>query len=221
MVRRVWIAMVVFSALVCVAQEARGGSAAIDALLQTTLDAKNSHPGDPVTANVLADMKTADGRVIIPKGALFSGKVISATPKSASNNKESAVEITFDTLKFSDGKEYPVAATVQAIQAKLSREDDTPTVGLGAPTRAMGGTNNGGVTSDISAGSGDRERGSVMAETTENYQIGKPMPQKATGVHGIRNVALNVHEATSVISSPKVDVKVPSGSQLLLVVRNR
>ena len=51
-------------------------------------------------------------------------------------------EITFDTLKFSDGKD-PVAATVQAIQTKLSREDGTPTVGLGAPTRAMGGTNNG------------------------------------------------------------------------------
>ena len=219
MFRRVLIATTLLATALCAWAQERGGSAAVDVLLQTSLDAKTSHAGDPVTANVLLDMKATDGRVIIPKGSVFSGKVISAAPKSSAENKESTIEITFDTLKFSNGTEYPVAATVQAIQMNVPKDDNTATVGLGAPTRAMGGTNAGGVTSQIAGG--DREKGTILAENAENYQIGKPMPQKAAGVHGVKNVTLNTHEATSVISSSKSDVKVPSGSQLLLVVRNR
>lgn len=213
--------VVVAIAAICVAaQDARGGSASVDALLQTALDAKTSHAGDPVTANVLLDMKAADGRVIIPRGSMFSGKVVAATPRSESSNRESSLEITFDRLKLSNGQEYPIAATVKAVQLNVPKDSaDTPTIGLGAPAQAMSGTTSGGVTSQIA--SGDRTKGAVIAETTENYQIGKAMPPNATGVHGAKNVTLNAHDANTVLTSSKADVKVPSGSQLLLVVRNR
>jgi hypothetical protein len=198
------------------AQESRGGSTTINATLQTALDARRSQPGDAVRASVLVDMKIGD-RVAIPKGAVFTGKVVSVTPKSSSA-KESTVEIAFDTLTIAENQVYPIAATVQAAIVKAT-EEDTPTVGGGAPTRAMSGTNNGGVTSDISEG--DRERGAVVAEDADVYRMGKVMPTTASGVHGVKNVSLKTNGDSTIISSSKHDVSLPAGTQLLLLVRNR
>lgn len=218
MLRTALIALLAVMTAVCAcAQEARGGSAAIDALLQTSLDSGHNNAGDAVSANVLADMKAADGRVIIPRGSIFSGSVVSATPKAS--GKEASIEISFDKLQFPDGTNFPVAATVQAVLVNVPKDKDAPTVGLGAPTRAMSGTNSGGVTSQIA--NGDRDKGAVIAENSENYQIGKSMPQNTAGVHGSKNVSLRTHDNATVISSTKAEVKIPSGSQLLLVVRNR
>ena len=219
MFRKAFVACLsVCASILAIAQASGGGSAAVDVLLQTPLEASHSHAGDAIVANVLVDMKAADGRVIIPRGSVFSGVVVSATPRS-STSKESSVEISFDKLKFADGSEYPVSATVQAVLVNVPKGNDTPTVGLGAPTRAMSGTNSGGVTSQIA--SGDRDKGAVIAETSENYQIGKAMPAAASGVHGVKNVSLKTHEKGSVIFSSKTEINIASGSQLLLVVRNR
>lgn len=185
-------------------------------MLQTPLDAARNHPGDPVLANVLVDMMIGT-HVAIPKGSLFTGKIVSVTPKSKSS-KESTIEIEFESLKFPDGQVYPISATVQALLVKTPPADEQ-TVGGGAPTRAMSGTNNGGVTSDIE--NGDRERGAVVAENAEHYSLGRVMPANATGVHGVKNVSLKTRDDVSVISSSKHDVKLDSGSQMLLLVRNR
>lgn len=217
MVRRLALLfLAVIFGMAALAQDSRGGTGAINTMLQTPLDAAKNHPGDPVLANVLVDMVIGT-RVAIPKGSLFTGKIVSLTPKSKTS-KESTIEIEFESLKFADGQVFPIAATVQALLVKAPPADEG-TVGGGAPTRAMSGTNNGGVTSDIE--NGDRERGATVAENSENYSLGRIMPANASGVHGVKNVSLKTHDDVSVISSSKRDIKIDSGSQLLLLVRNR
>ena len=214
--RKLLVAVLAVIAVYGYAQESRGGTAAINVMLQTPLDAARNHAGDPVTAEVLVDMKNGD-TVVIPKGALFNGKLVSVTPKSKTS-KVSALEIDFDTLKVSDSVSYPIAATVQALLAK-PEEKDEPTVGGGAPTQAMSGTTTGGVTSAIT--SGDQEKGAIIAQDAQSYHLGKIMPTTASGVHGLKDVSLKTHADTTVISSSKHDVKIAAGTQLLLHVRNR
>jgi len=197
--------------------------------LTTTIDAKKAKPGDPVTAKVSMDLKTNGGEVIVPKDTQIMGHVTEAQARSK-EQKESQVGIAFDRAVLKDG-EIPLPMSIQAVIAPPSNDAKNSGGGQGAP--ATGGNTAtspmGGGRSASAGGAGQTQPSStapnpVPAEGADNQQQGSARPQitgNTQGVIGISNLKLEAGQnATqgSVLSSEKNNVKVESGTMLLLRV---
>ena len=197
--------------------------------LTTTIDAKKAKPGDPVTAKVSMDLKTNGGEVIVPKDTQIVGHVTEAQARSK-EQKESQVGIAFDRAVLKDG-EIPLPMSIQAVIAPPSNDANNSGGGQGAP--ATGGNTAtspmGGGRSASAGGAGQTQPSStapnaVPTEGADNQQQGSARPQitgNTQGVIGISNLKLEAGQnATqgSVLSSEKNNVKVESGTMLLLKV---
>ena len=197
--------------------------------LTTTIDAKKAKPGDPVTATVSMDLKTNGGEVIVPKDTKIMGHVTEAQARSK-EQKESQVGIAFDRAVLKDG-EIPLPMSIQAVIAPPSKDANNSGGGQGAP--ATGGNTAtspmGGGRSASAGGAGQTQPSSTAPNAvptggTDNQQQGSARPQitgNTQGVIGISNLKLEAGQnATqgSVLSSEKNNVKVESGTMLLLKV---
>lgn len=85
--------------------------------MQKTVDAKKAKPGEMFTAKTIYAATLNDGTVV-PKGSLFEGHVVSATPSE--HHSDSTLVVTIDKLKLKDGKEIPVKAVVMNVSSLLS-----------------------------------------------------------------------------------------------------
>ncbi|MFN7928695.1 MAG: hypothetical protein U0Y68_12235 [Blastocatellia bacterium] len=81
--------------------------------LQTSLSTKLNEVGDEVLAVLYEPVRAEDGRVAIPRGTQFFGKV-SQVKRAGKGQKESSLKITFETMLMPYGAEK-VALTVLAI----------------------------------------------------------------------------------------------------------
>jgi hypothetical protein len=102
--------------------------------LQTQISSKLSEVGDAVTATLYEPVRGADGRVAIPRGTEFVGRV---TQVQAAKRPQKAATITivFDAMRLAYGEEK-VAVVVTAIDdfandEKLKSKDDEGKVGAG------------------------------------------------------------------------------------------
>jgi len=81
--------------------------------LQTQLSSKLSEVGDQVTAVLYEPIRSSDGRIAIPRGTEFFGRVTQV--KAAKRpQKEATMTIVFETMRMSYGTEK-VATVVTAI----------------------------------------------------------------------------------------------------------
>lgn len=102
--------------------------------LQNPLSSKLSEVGDTVTATLTDAVRSADGRVAIPRGTEFTGRVTQV--KAAQRpQKEATITIVFDAMQMSYGTER-VAVIVTAIDdygndEKLKSKDSEGKVGAG------------------------------------------------------------------------------------------
>ena len=200
--------------------------------LTKTIDAKKAKPGDEVVAKVTMDLKTNSGEVIVPKDTKVTGHVTEAQARSK-EQKESQVVITFDHASLKSG-DVALPMSIQAVIAPPSNNaNNSPSTGgesTGAPA-AGGGTANpsmgGGRTGSAgNSGQAQPSGGQPNAPTTSTdaQQQGSTRPQitgSTQGVVGISNLKLEAGQnATqgSVLSSEKNNVKVESGTMLLLKV---
>ena len=202
--------------------------------LTKTLDAKKAKPGDPVLAKVTMDMKTDSGEVIVPKDTQVTGHVTAAQARSK-DQKESQLAIAFDHAALKSG-DVSLPMSIQAVIAPPSNN---------ANADSSGGNPGGGGGRDMPASSGNTatsrmgaERSSSNAQTppatpapnavpttsSDTAQGSGPRPPitgSTQGVIGISNLRLEAAQhATqgSVLSSEKNNVKVESGTMLLLKV---
>lgn len=85
--------------------------------LQKTIDAKKAKPGDTFTAKTIYAATLNDGTVV-PKGSLFEGHVVSATPSE--HHGDSTLVVAIDKLRLKKGKEISVKAVIMNASSLLS-----------------------------------------------------------------------------------------------------
>jgi hypothetical protein len=130
--------------------------------LQTRLSSKLSEVNDQVTAVLYEPVNGEDGRVILPRGVEFTGRV-TQVQAAKRPQKEATLTVVFDTMRMSYGTEK-VSVTIMAIDdyandEKLKSKNDEGKVGGGhsggrtARNAGIGG-GIGGLGGIIAAGAG-------------------------------------------------------------------
>ena len=191
----------------------------VPAELVKSLDSKKLKEGDPVTAKVSVDMLSG-GTIVVPRDSKIVGHVTEAKSRGKGES-ESTLGIIFDRLILKNGTEFPFHATLQAVGPPITYR------------MAAGADENANPSPSSTAGGGYGPRGGMPAPAANpsatrgpedqpaNVSGGKPLPTNATGVVGISGVTLRTTSASSsVLASEKKNVKLDSGSQLLLRTAN-
>jgi hypothetical protein len=192
----------------------------ICAVLTKTVDAKKAKAGDGVAAKATLAV-LSHGKVMIADGARISGHIMKARARSP-DNPESEVRIVFERVALKDGGEIPLALTVQAIGYG----------GLPLPTEGDPGEH-----SPYPPPLASQEPSSVRHSSAPHPQpqpletpdiprgTGNPTnPALDVGSKGVVGMpGLTLSEASgaargSVVSSSSKNVKLESGSQLILRV---
>lgn len=196
--------------------------------LTKTIDAKKAKPGDEVVAKVTMDMKTTSGAVLVPKDTKVVGHVTEAQARSK-EQKESQLGIAFDRAMLK-GSEMSLPMSIQAVIAPPSNNPNSnggspdqgapPTGGNSAPS-PMAGRNGSAGSSGQTPPSNTAPPYAAPTEGTQQGSARPPITGNTQGVVGISNLKLEpAPSATrgSVLSSEKNNVKVESGTMLLLKV---
>jgi hypothetical protein len=185
------------------------------AQLDKTIDAKKVKPGDPVLAKTMDDLESG-GKIVAPRGLKIVGHVVAASPHE--KGSASRLEIAFDKLDLG-GTEVPMKATVQALAKPVSNapmaSEDTGPPQSGVP---MGPGSRGGMGQPggaPNAGTMGNPAGTAGATTPQSGQISL----NAEGVLGIPELSLAPGPSQdSVLTSEKHNVKLESGTQMILRV---
>ncbi len=115
--------------------------------LQTPLNSKLSEVGDSVIALLDDDVRDKDGRIAIPKGAEFSGRVTQVKP-AGRPQRQATMTVVFETVRLASGIE-PISAVITAIdnhdeERKLKAKNDAGKVDGGlSDERSMRNAANG------------------------------------------------------------------------------
>jgi hypothetical protein len=197
----------------------------ICAVLTKTVDAKKAKAGDGIAARATLAV-LSHGKVIIADGAKISGHIVKVTSRSRSN-PESEVSMVFDHATLKDGGEVPLALTVQAIGygglplTMMQGDMDASSPFAGPPSLAgpiPSGSRHPGVprpqSQPISTPDGPGVRNGEPG-------IGTALDVGSKGVVGMPGLELSEgSEPTqgSVVSSSTKNVKLETGSQLILRV---
>jgi hypothetical protein len=200
----------------------------IPVLLTKGIDAKKAKTGDEVIAKVTQDMKTSGGDVLVPKDTKVIGHVTEAQARSK-EQKESQVGLSFDRAVMKNGNEMQLPMSIQAVigqennNANASGGNDQPP---SAPAASAGGGMAGGSgrasgmgaatpppTPSASAGGSNAP---ADAQTGTNAR--GPITAQTQGVVGISDLKLSTTTQGSVLSSEKNNVKLESGTMMLLKV---
>jgi hypothetical protein len=193
--------------------------------LTKTIDAKKAKAGDPVLAKVTMDMKTNTGDVLVPKDTKVMGHVTEAQARSK-EQKESQVGIAFDRAVLKSG-EVPLPMSIQAVIAPPSNNasaNDQPAQSSGGSPSAAGGSRTGATSGGGQSQPSNTAPNSAGPESTGTQPQAGARPQitgSTQGVVGISDLKLESGQnATqgSVLTSEKNNVKVESGTMLLLKV---
>lgn len=185
--------------------------------LTKTIDAKKAKAGDQVVAKVTGDMKTASGEVFLPKNTKVVGRVTEARARTKEQN-ESEVRIAFDHAITKNG-DMKLPMSIQAI---IGPAPSSPSGGgYDPPGPATGG----GTTTSPMAGRAPLSPGSQpgpLPTVGTDEQSRSPITGKTKGVIGLPHLKLEANAQNagqgSVVSSQKSNVKLESGTLLLLRV---
>lgn len=218
----------------------------INATLTRPIDAGKARPGDEVTAKASKDIRSG-GTVVVPRGSRLFGRVTSARPRGsgAAGGSASELGIVFDRAVLKDGSVVMLNGAVAAIGAARtagatgggSRESGASGAGTregssggtgGGLVSAVGGTVGGvagattgaagnvGATVDGTAGATVRSVGAVGG-----YDATGGLKSGSRGVFGVRDLDIAAAATSgaegSVITSAKRNVRLESGTQMLLV----
>lgn len=213
----------------------------LNAELTHSLDAKSAKPGDQVTAKVTEDVKS-DGKVVVHKGSKLVGHVTEAQARSK-GSADSRLGIVFDKAVLKGGQEMSFNGAVQAlappVSAALSAAGDEssivnapgPTAGGGTPRSGGGGGGLlGGATATATGVVGATTNIAGSATGAVNGTTGLAggltgqgrLTSASQGAIGLQGLTLNSVTAGSaqgsVVSSTTRNVKLESGTQMLLKV---
>jgi hypothetical protein len=210
----------------------------LNAELSHPVDAKSAKPGDQVMAKVTEDVKS-DGKVVVHKGSRLVGHVTEAQARGKASH-DSRLGIVFDRAVLKDGQELSFNGAVQAlappVNATLSAAgDESSNIGVPEPSggarRSGGGGLLGGATSTATGVVGGAT--TTVTGTTSGAVKGTAglaggltaqgrLTSLSQGAIGFEGLTLNSATAGStqgsVVSSTRRNVKLESGTQMLLKV---
>lgn len=195
--------------------------------LTRTIDAKKVKPGDEVEAKVTQDLKTSTGKVVMPKDTKVIGHVTEAQARSK-EQKESQLGIAFDHAVMNGN----TASLPMSIQAVIGQQNHNPAndnaSGAGSASPGSGGgipSSNSGRPGSMGGGGEQAPNSYPQGAQTPNGSTNNSNPSPAitantSGVLGISNYKLETQNAAqgSVVSSEKGNVKLESGTMMLLRV---
>jgi hypothetical protein len=193
--------------------------------LTKTIDAKKAKTGEQVEAKVTQDMKTANGAVLVPKDTKVLGHVTEAQPRGK-EQEQSQLAIAFDHAVTKDGNNMEMPMSIQAVIAPPGTNNASATNGDsagGGPStsspaasqRTPGMQGSGAPTPPQSA------TGSMPSDSQQQTAANPPITGETKGVVGIPHLTLSAGTNASdgsVLSSDKNNVKLESGTLLLLRV---
>jgi len=177
--------------------------------LTRSVDAKKAKVGDEVIGKTMDDFLGEKNDVLAPKGSRVFAHVAEVSPRQVES--ASTLGIAFDKVVLKNGVDVPFKAAIQAIGGPdLSAapvNQPMPQSGGGAPTMSPG--------HNPDSYGGSMGPGDVPA----NSGATGPLPPNARGVVGISGMSLSAGSAQdSLISSQKHNVKLDSGTQMILRV---
>lgn len=200
--------------------------------LTKTVDAKKARTGDEVVAKVTEDMKSESGEVLVPRDTKVIGHVTEVQARNK-EQKESQLAIAFDRAVTKDGNTIELPMSIQAVIGQQNSNPNAPAGNLPAaapsPGGGMpaGGAGGGGRTGSMSSPQASNtapqpaaSAGTAAPDTSSD--VPHPVINTQTqGVIGISNVTLSPASGGaqgSVMTSEKSNVKLESGTMLLLKV---
>lgn len=198
--------------------------------LTKTVDAKKAKTGDEVEAKVTQDMKTSTGAVLVPKDTRVIGHMTEAQARHK-NEKESELAINFNQAVLNN-QQVDLPMSIQAVigqQNNTSNAGGSPSGNPGAePTPSNAGTTQSSPMAGRSpmGSQGQQQPAPNEAPAPESHGNSQaaqrpPITAKTQGVIGISNLSLSPNSTPtqgSVLSSEKNNVKLESGTMLLLRV---
>jgi hypothetical protein len=166
------------------------------------IDSKRLKEGDTVVCQTVAPLHAGNG-MLIPSGSKVTGHVTQAMARSK-GSADSTLTIVFDKVEVAKGKELPMKGTLQAVGPSLG--DTGPDMGAGG-SNVIGGNDKGG-------GSSPGTTPPPMAAMPQTGNTARPvLLPTSQGVLGLKNLQL---DANGVLSSPNKEVKLDSGTQMLI-----
>jgi hypothetical protein len=204
------------------------GGTAINAVLNSSIDAKKAKPGEQITAHTIDAVKSADGRTILPKGTKLIAHVTQASARSKEQG-ESMLAIQFDKAVLKDGQEVPLNnAVLQAVAAPPQETSnfsgsDTDRIGTlaGAPSNNPSMSGSRGARPEgipnVQPYPNDNANGTRSGESNG----AGPLPANARGVYGYDGVRMstNANGQGTVLTSNNKNVHLDGGTRLLLTVQ--
>jgi hypothetical protein len=192
--------------------------------LTKTIDAKKAKSGDEVVAKVTMDMKTSTGELIVPKDTKVVGHVTAAQARNK-EQKESQMGIAFDRAVMKDGSEVSLPMSIQAIVAPQQNNPPSDAENTGNSAPAAGGSTAAspmGNRAPLAPPSQPQPAPASGSDPQASNSARPTINASTQGVIGIRDLKLeaSAQNATqgSVMSSEKNNVKLESGTMLLLKV---
>ena len=205
----------------------------IPAKLTNTVDARKARTGDEVDATVTQDLQAISGEVVVPKDTQVVGHVTEVQTRNK-EQKESQVGIAFDHAVMKDGSVASLPMSIQAMIARSNQNSASSDAGSGSegmPTRSpFGGLPSGNTTGrqgDMGGGTQPPAATGTVSGPADSggndTQARRVITADTEGVVGFSNYRLSTSgDATqgSVVSSDKNNVKLDSGTLLLLRVNH-
>ena len=219
----------------------------INATLSKSIDAGEAKPGDEVTAKSAKDIKSDGKVVVPRGSRLIGHVTQAQPHKSGSTDSSSMSElgIVFDHAVLKDGSEVALNGSVAAIGAARSassaggRQMDAGAAGAGSMAGSAGGTGGGlagavggtvggvaGTATGAAGGVGSTIGGTAGVASKSAGAVGGldaagGLTSGSRGVFSLRDLDIRSAAAGSaggsVITSAKRDVRLESGTQMLLV----
>jgi hypothetical protein len=209
----------------------------ISAELRSSLDSKKAKQGDAIEARMTEAIK-ANGKAILPEGTKLVGHVTQVSSKSK-GDADSSLGLAFDKAILKNGEEVPLNVTLQA----LATPGAAPASGAAAPDDMAASSQGTPINSGVPGGVNPREMSPGMSPgspgnrpmntsgTSTGASSGNPSGTLTTagkltpnshGVFGVQGGALKpetTNGAGSVITSTGKNLRLDSGTQLLLVTQ--
>ena len=203
--------------------------------LDKSVDAKKAKVGDLVKATITQDV-LSHGKIVIRRGSKLVGHVTQTKIRSK-EDRESRLGVVFDRAVLRHGGEIDLSAAVRALApgVRMSSVDRPDPMGA-PPGSAMG---SGGAPMPISSGPASKSSGSGPppsamnqaaraamqsgAATSGNAQEYGVMGGGSRGVFGLPGLRLSAESGAgreSIISSITHNVKLDSGTQMVIQVNH-
>src|SRR5262249_13265834 len=120
--------------------------------LNNTLDTRRNRSGDRFTASLTTPVE-ADGRVLVPKGTIFTGHITTSAPSGRMKGR-AVMGLTLDSFEI-NGARYPVVTSKTSRVSAAHKKRNVVLIGGGSGLGALiGGLAGGGKGALIGAGAG-------------------------------------------------------------------